>query len=238
MKNYVNDYTTTVQKYHKELSKYQPLTKVKERELIYRAKNNDFFARQEILKSNLRFVFNTALKFRNKGVPLEELIAEGNYGLVKAIDKFNEKEDVKFISYAVWWIKQAMQDCVKKNNLVCESEVKQDDLVISQIKSKVSEEEHLDVDEHENLVSDDYEVKSKELTKTQKYFVNKLLQKLGKREQFILKSYYGIDSSQMTLEDIALELHISKERVRQIREETLRYLRTEIMMMDNVSDLF
>lgn len=234
----VNDYTTTVRKYHKELGKYRPLTKVKEKELLSRAKKNDFFARQEILQSNLRFVFNVALGFKGKGVSMEDLISEGNYGLVKAIDKFNEKEDVKFISYAVWWVKESMRACIKKNEAKLDMEIKQDDLVITTTKSKVSEEENLDIESNETVFSDCYEVNGKELSKAKKHVVNNLLQQLSEREQFVIRASYGIDMPQMTLEDIGSEINVSKERARQIREEALRYLRTQIMLMDNIEDLW
>lgn len=237
MNTYVNDFTTTVKKYHKSLEKYQPLSRVRESELIKRAKKNDLLARQQILESNLRFVFNVAQKFKGKGVALEDLISEGNIGLVTAIDKFDEKKDTKFITYAVWWIKLAMQECIKKNNLQREFETYTEDSVTTSKKIKSSDDE-----ESGELVSNSFiheqESVAKELSKEQKYILSKLLQKLSDKEQYIIKACYGIDRAPMTLEDIGDSLNISKERVRQIKEKSLRFLRTEIMLMDGISELF
>jgi RNA polymerase primary sigma factor len=238
MNTYVNDFTTTVKKYHKGLTKYKPLSRVRESELLKKAQKNDMFARQEILESNLRFVFNVANKYKGKGVPMEDLISEGNVGLVTAIDRFDEKKDVKFISYAVWWIKQSIQDCIKKNSYKNEFEEYADDSLSSNDKIKSSDEElSKDITNLSFVVEEEISSK-KELDTNQKYIISKLLKKLDDKGQYVMKAYYGIDQNPMTLEDIGDELGLSKERIRQIREKSLKFLRTEIMLMDDVNNLF
>ena len=101
MNVYVNDFNTTVQTYYTNLKKYKPISREKEKELFKLIKNNNIEAKNELLESHLKFVFNVAKKYKGKGVPLEDLISEGNMGLTKAIEKFDDEKGVKFISYAV-----------------------------------------------------------------------------------------------------------------------------------------
>ena len=100
---YVNDFSTTVKTYYDELKKYKPISREKEKELLIKAKNGDLNAQNEILTSNLRFVFNIAKRYKGNGAAISDLISEGNLGLVKAIQKFDPEKDVKFISYA-WFV--------------------------------------------------------------------------------------------------------------------------------------
>ena len=111
---HANDFTRTTEVYFEELKRYKPLTKAKERRLLKKCKKGNLKAKNEILESNLRFVFDIAKHYTGRGVSISELISDGNVGLLRAIDKFDETKDVKFISYAVWWIKQAMLESIKK----------------------------------------------------------------------------------------------------------------------------
>lgn len=238
MNTHVNDFTTTVKKYHKGLNKYKPLSRVRESELLKKAQKNDFFARQEILESNLRFVFNVANKYKGKGVPMEDLISEGNVGLVTAIDRFDEKRDVKFISYAVWWIKQSIQDCIKKNAYKNEFEGYADDNLSCNDSIKSSDEELSKDMINKSFVTEEEASAKKELDTNQKYVISKLLKKLDDKGRYVMKAYYGIDQNPMTLEDIGDELGLSKERIRQIKEKSLKFLRTEILLMEDANNLF
>lgn len=94
--------------YFADLRKYEPLTMEQERELFIRYHAGDEGAREEIVLHNLRFVVRVAKTYAGSGMPLTDLISEGNYGLVQAIDKFDIDKNFKFISYAVWWIRQAI----------------------------------------------------------------------------------------------------------------------------------
>lgn len=92
------------------------MDKEEERKLLVKAKNGNKAAYDKVLNCNLRFVFQVAKSYQGKGLPLEDLIAEGNLGLVKAFDKFDLDRDVKFISYAVWWIKQSILSALYKHS--------------------------------------------------------------------------------------------------------------------------
>jgi RNA polymerase primary sigma factor len=94
--------------YFAEASKYPLLNAAEEKELARRIRKGDQEAMHELVKRNLRFVVSVAKKYQNRGLPLIDLIGEGNVGLLTAARKFDPDQGVKFISYAVWWIRQAI----------------------------------------------------------------------------------------------------------------------------------
>ena len=94
--------------YFAEASKYALLNAAEEKELARRIRTGDQDAMHELVKRNLRFVVSVAKKYQNRGLPLIDLIGEGNVGLLTAARKFDPDQGVKFISYAVWWIRQAI----------------------------------------------------------------------------------------------------------------------------------
>jgi RNA polymerase primary sigma factor len=118
MNQYVNDFTSTVRTYYDELKKYKPLSRARERRLLKLCKRGDEKAKNELLEANLKFVFDIAKRYTGRGISIGELISEGNMGLIKAVDKFDESQDVKFISYAVWWIRHSMLDAIRKSKLI------------------------------------------------------------------------------------------------------------------------
>ena len=106
-------------RYFKEISKEELLTPSQEEELARRIKAGDEAAREQLIKSNLRFVVSVAKQYQNQGLPLADLINEGNIGLIKAAEKFDETRGLRFISYAVWWIRQSiLQALADKSDMV------------------------------------------------------------------------------------------------------------------------
>ncbi|MBR5097046.1 MAG: RNA polymerase sigma factor RpoD/SigA, partial [Treponema sp.] len=103
--------------YLKEINKIPLLTKEEENDLAAKAKAGDQAARQKIATANLRFVVNIAKKYGRSGMDMTDLISEGNVGLMTAIDKFDAQKGYRFISYAVWWIRQSILKAIyeKKN---------------------------------------------------------------------------------------------------------------------------
>ena len=97
-----------VELYWKEIKDTQPLSRSQEFELFTRAKSGDEGARQQIITANLRFVVSVARDYKDYGLSLVELISEGNVGLLEAVKRFDETRGFKFITYAVWWIRQAI----------------------------------------------------------------------------------------------------------------------------------
>ena len=94
--------------YMKEIASYSPLSLQQEAELTRSIKKGDTEARNYLVKSNLRFVMSVAMQYRGRGLSLEELISAGNFGLMTAAGKFDETRGYKFITYAVWWIRQSI----------------------------------------------------------------------------------------------------------------------------------
>lgn len=119
-----------VQRYLKDLRQYPPMKRREEEETIRFAKKGDRKAIERLITSNLRFVVQVALEFQGRGVPLADLISEGNMGLMTAIDRFDEKRGLKLISYAVWWIRQAIQNSLKHISSVRQPLNRQDDKLI------------------------------------------------------------------------------------------------------------
>ncbi len=99
---------TALDQYLRDVSRHELISPEKEKELGARAQKGDEEAVQELARANLRFVISVAKKYQNRGVSLTDLIQEGNVGLVTAARKFDPEQGVKFISYAVWWIRQAI----------------------------------------------------------------------------------------------------------------------------------
>ena len=94
--------------YLKEINKIALLTREEETDYATRAENGDEIAKHKLVQANLRFVVNVAKKYQNQGLPLSDLISEGNIGLMNAIERFDVSKGYHFISYAVWWIRQAI----------------------------------------------------------------------------------------------------------------------------------
>ncbi len=101
--------------YLQEISRIPLLTLAEETALARRAYKGDVDAQERLARHNVRFVVSVAKKFQNRGVPLRDLIGEGNVGLMTAARKFDPDRGVKFISYAVWWIRQAIQAAIARH---------------------------------------------------------------------------------------------------------------------------
>jgi len=101
-----------VKLYFNDIRKYKILTKQEEVDLITKSQNGDAKAKEKIIKSNLRLVVKIAKSYTNRGLGFMDLISEGNFGLIVAIDKFDLKKGYKFSTYAVWWIKQAISKSI------------------------------------------------------------------------------------------------------------------------------
>ena len=102
--------------YLKTIQRYEPLTFEEEQELFPLAKAGNKRAKETLINSNLRFVVSVAKYYQNQGLTLEELIAEGNVGLVKAYNKFIYEKRFKFITYAVWWIRQSVMSAIHEHS--------------------------------------------------------------------------------------------------------------------------
>lgn len=238
MNQYANDFTETVRVYYDDLKKYKPLTKAKERRLLKKCKKGNLNAKNEILEANLRFVFDIAKHYTGRGVPISELISDGNMGLLRAIEKFDESKDVKFISYAVWWIRQAMLESIKKRNAINFVEIEPNTDNDASMDKKLIEDDEDDAS-FNNDFSNENDEKSREVTENQRNIITSLIGTLSDRERDIVENYYGInDKKELTLTDIGKKYNLSSERVRQIKLNAIRKLRSKILLYDDLEDLF
>ena len=110
------DEDVSLQTYFNEIASSQPLSREKEAELAERIAAGDDRAREELAEANLLFVVTVAKQSRNRGLSFSELISAGNLGLMTAVDRFDATRGYKFISYAVWWIRQAIQQALAEDS--------------------------------------------------------------------------------------------------------------------------
>jgi len=111
-----NKDSISLKAYFKEVRKYGQIDGNEQIELAIKAKNGDQAAMNRLIQSNLRFVLKVAKEYSYTGMPLEDLIQEGNLGIIKAVEKFDTEKGYKFISYAVWWIRQSILQAAYENN--------------------------------------------------------------------------------------------------------------------------
>jgi len=117
-KNITSRESQSLDKYLKEIGKVELLTPEQEVELANRIKIGDAQALEKLTKSNLRFVVSVAKQYQSQGLPLGDLINEGNLGLIKAAEKFDATKGFKFISYAVWWIRQSILQALAEQSRI------------------------------------------------------------------------------------------------------------------------
>ena len=120
-----NDYEKEVDYYFNSLKKYRKLSNEEEKELGFKIQNGDKEALNILVEHNLRFVVNIAKGYRERGVPFADLISEGNLGLIHAANKFDPNKNIRFISYAVWWIRCYINDFIEEQ--MTNSEVSTDE---------------------------------------------------------------------------------------------------------------
>ena len=117
-KQVTNRETASLDKYLQEIGKVDLITAEEEVELAQRIKSGDQLALEKLTKANLRFVVSVAKQYQNQGLTLPDLINEGNLGLIKAAQRFDETRGFKFISYAVWWIRQSILQALAEQSRI------------------------------------------------------------------------------------------------------------------------
>ena len=124
-KQFTNRESKSLDQYLQEIGKVDLLTPDMEIELAILIKKGDMLAQEKLIKANLRFVVSVAKQFQNQGLSLGDLINEGNIGLIKAAQRFDETRGFKFISYAVWWVRQSIMQAIADQSRVVRLPLKQ-----------------------------------------------------------------------------------------------------------------
>ena len=239
--------------YLKDIRRIRVMTPDRERELAKRMLSPDITEQekeqiqQELLEGNLRFVITVSKQYQNQGLDLSDLIAEGNYGLMKAIENFDWTKGLRFISYAVWWVRQSILQSLNENartirlpvNVVQdlhrakkEIEAKGGELdgkfaslpSMIDLDMEINEEGDslFDVIKNDEADMPDESFNTKDILRTK---LLGLLTCLDERERVIVEDYFGLTGTPRTLEDIGGDFNLTKERVRQIKQKSLRKLR-------------
>ncbi|MBE0612978.1 MAG: RNA polymerase sigma factor RpoS [Burkholderiales bacterium] len=241
-----------------------------EEELHYarRAASGEFAARQKMIERNLRLVVNIAKHYVNRGVPLLDLVEEGNLGLMHALDKYDPERGFRFSTYATWWIRQNIERAImnqsrtirlpvhviKELNLVlrakrhleanADREAGIEDIAhllgrsADEVRGVLAHNEHmasldapLDIDPMLSIgesISDEYSAAPEAGLQSQEIesLVKQWLEQLTEKQRVVIERRFGLNNQEVcTLEDLASQLGLTRERVRQIQLEALGQLR-------------
>lgn len=229
MNDFRYEHLDEIDSYFAEIKKYKPLSRKKETILAKKIQDGDEDALNQLVKANLKFVVNIAKLYRKSGVPFSDLISEGNIGLIKAAKKFDGDRNIKFISYAVWWIKNSIQECINNYNQN-NNEVNTNFFNFEKQTKEVYEYEMLNINNEyeENIIN----------LQSRNSAIDELLSCLQERERKIIILYFGLfNNKEHTLDEIGNEMSLTNERIRQIKDKSLVKLRVAALS-SNEFDVF
>ena len=267
-KQVTNREALSLDKYLHEIGRVDLITADEEVELAKRIKKGDKAALERLIKANLRFVVSVAKQYQNQGLSLPDLINEGNLGLIKAAQRYDDTRGFKFISYGVWWIRQAILQAlaeqarivrlplnkigsitrINKTFVKLEQEFQREptadevaylldtssDVVEEALKvasHHVSMDSPVHTDDGTNLYDlllneDSPSPDQRLMDSSLKKEIDRSLSTLDEREADVIRYFYGLcGKRQHTLDEIGNEFGLTRERVRQIKEKTIKKLR-------------
>ena len=237
-KSITNRESASLDKYLQEIGREELVSPEEEVELAQRIRKGDQEALEKLTRANLRFVVSVAKQYQNQGLSLPDLINEGNLGLIKAAEKFDETRGFKFISYAVWWIRQSILQALAEQSRIVRLPLNQVGSLnkINKALGKFEQENERQpsadelaemIDIPKDKINDTLRVSGRHVSVDAPFVEgedNSLLILTG-REREIIKSFFGIGCQEMTLEEIGERLDLTRERVRQIKEKAIRKLK-------------
>ena len=266
-KSITNRESQSLDKYLQEIGHEELISVDEEVELAQKIRNGDKKALEKLTKANLRFVVSVAKQYQNQGLSLPDLINEGNLGLIKAAKKFDETRGFKFISYAVWWIRQSILQALAEQSRLVRLPLNQVGSVnkVSRAFNKFEQENErrasieeiaAEIDLPQDKIAEAIKVGNRQISvdapfsdsddnslldilpntsipnadkgldiESLKEEVNRALSTLNERERDILKDFFGLNGTELTLEEIGQKYGLTRERVRQIKEKAIRRLR-------------
>ena len=267
-KSITNRESQSLERYLQEIGKVELLSADEEVILARKIKDGDQKALERLTKANLRFVVSVAKQYQNQGLSLSDLINEGNLGLIKAAQRFDETRGFKFISYAVWWIRQSILQSLAEQSRIVRlplnkvGSLNKINRAFSELEQKFEREpsadeladaldlgheevrttmgvaaRHISVDapfeEGEDNSLLDVLTNSDQRTDNQIAYIDSLTKEverslgtLTERQRDVIVLYFGIGTEHcMSLEDIGDRFHLTRERVRQIKDKAINKLR-------------
>lgn len=266
--NITNREGESIERYLQEIGREQMISLDEEAELAHRIKQGDEEALEKLTKANLRFVVSVAKQYQGQGLSLVDLINEGNVGLITAAKKFDETRGFKFISYAVWWIRQSILQALAENSRIVrlpqnqvgnvskvnrfyhqfiqknerlpsvdevaealDMEPEKVNAVLISSGKHVSMDAPLVEDEDSCLLDlfsnrEDSDTDAQLVTESLATEIDRAISQLPDSEAKIIKMFFGIQSPELSLEEIGEKMKLSRERVRQIKEKGLAILRS------------
>jgi RNA polymerase primary sigma factor len=250
-----------VDTYLHEIERVPVMSREDEVRCAKRAEAGDEKAREQLVLANLRFVVSIAVRYQNLGLPILDLINEGNIGLMKAAEKFDWRRDVKFISYARWWIRHyILRALFEQRNIIKlpfkyapqlsasndgDPNVPPAVRKLQRFTRPSSLDVSLSVEEESETVVDmvedtkDLPVEEKLLSVHLKEKINRCLDKLKPVERSVINWHFGLNGERsMTLREIGERFNLTKERIRQIEKaglEKVRYSMEQFELFDFLS---
>jgi RNA polymerase primary sigma factor len=252
--------------YLEQISKFPMYSEDEEKRLGERIHEGDKESLKKLIEANLRFVVSYVKKYQGMGLGLLDLINEGNLGLIEAAKRFDPHRNVKFISYAVWWIRQAIIHALTQYSRIYHIPQKLSDQILqmkkktAQLKAELGKDpsreeiarsmgisvedvedlellEEREVSLSDRFNDDDMEMEEKisdeinpsveyQIIKTSiQHEIREMLCELDEKEAVVLKLRFGLDDDQpRTLQEIGDQLHLTRERIRQIEQKAMRKL--------------
>ncbi len=235
-----------VQIYLKQIENIPVLTRAQEEVCAKKASKGDRREKERLIVSNLRFVVSIAVKYQNLGLPLMDLINEGNMGLLRAVEKFDVTKGFKFISYARWWIRHFILKAIFEQSTAIKLPLKyatqlskrddaEDTDTVKKLKKiyrPVSLDQKLSEDNNSDTIMDlvndsKYDLpEQRAIEENLKEIIEEVMQKLKPIEQDVISRHFGLNGKRpLTLKEIGERYNLTKERIRQIEHTALDKLR-------------
>jgi len=262
------------EKYLQEISREEMISSAEEIELAKRIKDGDQEAVDKLVLANLRFVVSVAKKYQNQGLSLQDLVNEGNYGLLVAAKRFDETRGFKFISYAVWWIRQSILHAIAVKGRMIRLPLNKIGVLNKVYSTSLALEQKLEREPSLAEIAEETDYNFKNVNEVLKYQgktlsmdaplsnsegdddftmgdllsstqtlsvektlnndslkieINEALKILSERERKIITMFFGLeDESPKTYEEISEALNLTRERIRQLKESSLKKLRQSL----------
>ena len=238
--------------YLKDINRVPLLTRSEEEKLARAAAKGNAAAKEKLVRANLRFVVNVAKRYQHRGLPLEDLISEGNIGLLHAIERFDVEKGYHFISYAVWWIRQAILNAINEKarmirlplNRAAElaqlemGSVEPSGEALSRLghlynvaREPLSLDAPVSADDEASPFGDTVEDRSRPtqdervVESALKTDIQAVLGTLARKEAEIIQARFGLNGGKaLSLRELGARYRLTKERIRQIEKRALRQL--------------